>query len=105
VGRDRVYESSAERQRAYRLRLAAQHPRQERMPTGTRRRPSRPARLTELRRAADDLRQEYQTWLESLPETLQDSCQATKLAETIEQLEAVVELLAEIQPAKGFGRD
>jgi len=45
------------------------------------------------------------TTLESLPDTLQDSDQGAKLADVIEQLGAVVEILSELDPPKGFGRD
>lgn len=105
MGRNRVYASSAERQRAYRLRAAAGREEVHPVPSARRRAPSRPARLAALCTAAEELRQEYEAWLESLPETLQDSSQGKKLAETVEQLEAVVDLLAAIDPARGFGRD
>jgi hypothetical protein len=48
---------------------------------------------------------EYQAWLDSLPEALEDSVQAERLGATIEQLDAIAELLAEVQPPLGFGRD
>jgi hypothetical protein len=51
------------------------------------------------------LLQEYESWLEALPPSLADGEQATKLAETIEQLAGVSDLLAEIVPPRGFGRD
>jgi hypothetical protein len=51
------------------------------------------------------LKGEYDEWLDSLPESLQDGTTAERLAETIEQLEAVYDLLVEIQPPRGYGRD
>jgi hypothetical protein len=48
---------------------------------------------------------EYQAWLDSLPEALEGSVQAERLEETIEQLDAIAELLGEVQPPLGFGRD
>jgi len=48
---------------------------------------------------------EYQDWLERLPESLQDSGQAQVLAETIESLSSAADLLAEITPPRGFGKD
>jgi hypothetical protein len=51
------------------------------------------------------LLQEYEGWLEALPPSLADGDQATKLAETIEQLAAISELIAEVVSPRGFGRD
>jgi hypothetical protein len=48
---------------------------------------------------------EYEDWLAALPESLQDSDQATRLTETIDQLAAVIDLLSDIDPPRGFGRD
>ena len=106
MGRNRAYQSAADRQRSYRERLRArlageppaQRPRQPR-------RPSRPSRLAAIERDVTSLLQEYEDWLETVPPSLADSDQATKLTETIEQLAAVTELLAEIEPPRGFGRD
>lgn len=106
MGRHRQYENAAARQRAYRQRLAAARCQAGPRPSGPRPRPlSRPARLAALEAAAQQLCDEYQAWLDSLPESLVDSRQAQLLAETTAELEAVVDLLAEIQPPRGFGRD
>lgn len=106
MGRSRQYANGAERQRAYRQRLASQQPGQPPSPSSSReRKPSRPARLANLKAGAEQLLAEYEEWLASVPEPLQDSQQAHLLAATIEQLEAVVEALSEIQPPRGFGRD
>lgn len=103
MGRTRQHASAAERQRAYRQRLAYRRP--EATPPPRPRPPSRPRRLAALSAGVQQLRDEYQEWLSSLPESLGDSRQAQVLAEAVEQLEAVVDLLSEIQPPRGFGRD
>lgn len=69
------------------------------------RRLSRPARLEDVRQAVCELRQEYDSWLAALPPSLVDGVLAEGLAETVEQLEAVSDLLADLEPPKGFGRD
>lgn len=105
MARQRVYASDAERQKAYRDRLAAS----PRLPAiaavSTRRRQlSRPARLMALCSGIEQLRNEYQGWLDSLPDGGEGD-QAVRLTEAIEALEAVVDMLSEIQPPRGFGRD
>lgn len=104
MSRPRQHASAAERQRAYRQRLESRRP-EPTWSSPPRRPPSRPARLAALSAGAQQLRDEYEDWLRSLPEALEDSRQAQVLAETVEQLEAVVDLLTEIQPPRGFGRD
>lgn len=105
MGRPRLYATPADRQAAYRLRSAALDKNAAQASTRPRRQPSRPTRLAMLVQMAEDLQHEYETWLESLPEALQDGDQAARLAETIEQLQAVVDLLSEVTPPRGFGRD
>jgi len=51
------------------------------------------------------LQDEYQQWLDGLPEFQEGSEQETKLTETIELLEQALDTLTEIQLPKGFGRD
>lgn len=51
------------------------------------------------------MHQEYERWLESLPESLQEGDQAARLTETIDQLASVLDILSDIDPPKGFGRD
>jgi len=75
------------------------------VPAKPRKLPSRPARLLALEGSLRALQMEYQAWLDSLPEALEDSVQAERLGETIEQLDAIAELLGEVQPPLGFGRD
>lgn len=106
MGRRRLYASDAERQQAYRRRSSAGLATAAASPkTPRRRQPSRPARLACLHRAIEDLKGEYEAWLESVPEPLQDGTLADRLTETIEQLDSVVELLADVQLPKGYGRD
>lgn len=106
MDRRRLYASDAERQRAYRRRSSATQPTTAATsPMQRRRQPSRPARLASLQRAVEDLKGEYEAWLESLPEPLRDGTLAERLAETVEQLDSVVELLAEVQLPKDYGRD
>jgi len=104
MGRKRIYASAAERQRAYRERVAdAAVPPQ---PEPRRRRPpSRPTRLAAARAALVQLFDEYEDWLAGIPESLQGTEQAVRLSETIDQLAAVIDLLSEVDPPRGFGRD
>ena len=107
MGRSKLYASDAERQRAYRARLKVSHitAASTTVKKRPRRPPSRPRRLAALQEAAEDLQNEYQTWLDSVPDSLQDSSQATRLTETIESLGEVVDLLSQLDPPRGFGRD
>ena len=105
MGRPRTYATAADRQKAYRIRLAARETEQPPPVVKLGRPPSRPARLAALEAAARVLRDEYQGWLDSLPESLEESCQAERLRETVEQLDAVTDLLVEVQPPRGFGKD
>jgi len=107
MGRKRVYENSNERKKAYRLRLLSGHkqmPSVRPMPS-RRRPPSRPKRLESALSEIQALQQEYEEWLAALPESLQDSSLAERLQETVDQLAQAADLLAEIDPPKGFGRD
>lgn len=104
--RPRVHATAADRQRAYRARLASRLPKPPSPPKRSARRPpSRPARLAALAQGVDDLLGEYQAWFEALPESMKDGSQADKLRETIESLEEAAELLGAIDPPRGFGRD
>jgi hypothetical protein len=40
-----------------------------------------------------------------LPESIEGTSQADKVADTIEKLSAVADLMADIDPPLGFGRD
>ena len=92
--------SNSERQRRYRERRKAQHPRvQYRSPQDRR---SRPQRWQDAVRTLLDLQGEYQSWLDNLPDSLQESALAAKL-------EAICGLdlgaLERVEPPLGFGRD
>jgi hypothetical protein len=104
MGRKRVYSNAAERQKAYRERAstplaspAAQAPK--------RRQPSRPAQLAAARNIICKVKTEYQRWLDRLPDFQEGSEQEERLTETVDSLEQVLDLLADIQPPKGYGRD
>lgn len=107
MGRQRHFATAAGRQRAYRRRRAGDLGTALRQvpPQKTVRQPSRPARIAALQVEVQALLSGYVRWLESLPEALQDGEPAVRLTETIDQLEAVADLLSEMEPPKGFGRD
>ena len=105
MGRNRVYANAAERQRAYRERLASQSeavpppfPRRSRLP-------SRPARLNTAIDLVSDLQAEYEEWRERLPDSLANSEQAARLDEKVDLLQQAADLLSAIDPPRGFGRD
>lgn len=103
MGRKRIYANAAERQKAHRERTAAPRP----SPTPiTKKRPlSRPLRLAAVKTSVRALHHEYEQWRDNLPEFQEGSEQEAKLTETIDLLEQAMDLLDEIQPPKGFGRD
>jgi len=105
MGRSKQYANAAERQKAYRQRLAAARPSQLSLKPPRHRSPSRPARLVTVENEVRSLHDEYEHWLNSLPDSLEQTEQASRLTETVEQLEGVLDLLTEIQPPRGFGRD
>lgn len=108
MGRQRIYANDTERQRAWRERLKAQAAGRmvaSPLPAKAKRPPSRPKRLTALLADLEILQGEYEEWLEVLPESLAESPVADRLRETIEQFQAAAELLADIDPPLGFGRD
>ena len=105
MGRQRLYQTPADRQKAYRARLSEERGHAKKAPSKPRRLPSRPSRLTRLTAEVQTLTSEYEHWLSVLPEPLQDSDIATRLAETVEQLTMVIDLLTDIHPPRGFGRD
>lgn len=108
MARSRLYATDADRQRAYRQRLADGRPAGTEpppTPTSHKRLPSRPARLARLVDDVQKLTKEYQNWLDALPDALQDTPVGEKLAGTLELLNTALELLSDIDPPKGFGRD
>jgi hypothetical protein len=91
--------SNAERQRRYRERRQRNQPRVRYVrPTDRRSRPQRWADAVETLRQLQD---EYQAWLENLPESLYESELAAKLQHVCElDLDEL-----DINVPKGFGRD
>lgn len=106
MGRNRIYTDAAERQKAYRERLQ-QRGYEQKPVVAVRpiRKKSRPARLTLLIDAAQCLHDEYEDWLNGRPDALESSVQYQKAEDTVEKLAAVLELLGEIDPPRGYGRD
>ena len=103
MGRKRIYANAAERQKAHRQRAAG-----EPLPPAApskQRKLSRPMRLAAAVASLSKLQDEYQQWLDGLPEFQEGSEQETKLTEAIELLEQALDTLSEIQLPKGFGRD
>ena|SRR5579883_3070217 len=105
--RRRLHASNAERQKAYRQRIASTTTPAptSAQPVKGRRSPSRPTRLAQLIDSLQTLTTEYEDWLNALPEALQNTNLGDRLAETISQLTEVVDLLSSVDPPKGFGRD
>lgn len=105
MSRLQTYATAAERQKTYRARLAASQAGQVTAPMPkSRRSPSRPARLATIVAVLLTLQEEYQGWPDAMPESLADGNLASKLQDTIEQLNEVAEQLADIQLPRGFGR-
>lgn len=107
MGRKPLYSTAADRQKAYRERLASRLATQlERPPKAAakKRKVSRPARLKAIIDATQTLLDEYENWRDSLPESLTESDQGEALNETIDLLEQIVELLDQVQPPLGYGR-
>lgn len=110
MGRHKVFASHAERQQAYRLRQLAAREQPPDAPSTPpppkkKRPPSRLARLRAVVAEVESLQQEYQEWLDAIPESLQESEQAVRLAEVVELLEAIVTQLVDVNPPRGFGKD
>ena len=106
MARARIYANSAARQKAYRERATSN--RAPPPPTAARaknRPPSRPSRLAVIEKGLRALLTEYETWLNHLPEFLEDSHQAELLNDAIEQLTTAADLIADITLPLGFGRD
>ena len=108
MGRKRKYENAADRLRAFRARAKLDVKGQLPSPTAPLRVPkrvSRPARLVAMETEAQALMDEYQSWRDNLPESLQESGLASKLDDAIDKLCEVAATLADIDLPKGFGRD
>lgn len=105
MGRKALYPNAAERQRAYRARVAARNAERPDRISASKKRPlSRPAKLTAIITVATELMAEYQHWRDKLPDSLAETDQAESLEETIGLLEQAVDLLTQIQPPLGYGR-
>lgn len=104
MGRERIYSSAAERQKAYRIRAMTPNPVSSQPP---KRCPplSRPKQLAEIEKRVIALLASYEEWQDQIPDSLESTAQAEKLADTIEKLSAVADLLADIEAPLGFGRD
>ena len=105
MGRKRIYATRAEQMRAYRQRLSSARPVPDDAQALPQRPTPRPARLQLLIGAVQTLHTEYLAWLDRLPETLVESPTGLKLADAVEQLEAAADLLAAVDPPRGYGRD
>ena len=92
--------TNAQRQRRYRARREAQQPRARYRRPHDRR--SRPQRWQDAVRTLLDLQDEYQAWLDNLPDPLQESALAQKL-EAICGLDLAA--LESVEPPRGYGRD
>ena len=92
--------SNAERQRRFRERRKEHQSRVHYRKPQDRR--SRPQRWRDAVRCLVDLQAEYQDWLDNLPDSLQASAVAKKLAAICEYDFADLEVL---EPPRGFGRD
>ena len=64
---------------------------------------SRPARIADLGAAARELADDYQRWLDALPENLAEAGMGDDLSTAIEQLEEIAEALAAIEPPRVGG--
>jgi hypothetical protein len=111
---------SAARQKAYRLRVAAEQQRAAAttgaIPTPRQatkqgagavkklRPPSRPARIAALDAATQTLHDEYEAWRDATPENLQGSDTWQSLDETVGLLAQILELIGQLDPPRGFGR-
>ena len=92
--------TNAQRQRRYRQRHQTPQPQVRYRPPQDRR--SRPQRWQDAVRTLLELQDEYQAWLDNLPDNLTESALAHKL-EAICSIDLAE--LESIEPPRGFGRD
>ena len=92
---NKVYDSNADRQRAWRQRAAALKPPQK---TKAAPRLSRVVRLSLHARGLRELADESQGWLDRIPANLADSPTAVGLQEFIDELCDVVDRLEAMEP-------
>jgi len=100
------YANAAERQRAHRQRVQARlagllpvTP-----PPKPPRKLTRPKRLALMEGELQALSQEYEAWLNAMPDNLRESELAVQLQETIDQLQEALDAVTSIDPPRGFGR-
>ncbi len=105
MGRKSLYATAAERQKAYRERVASRVTAPAAPTPPKVKKKSRPARLVAAENDVRTLLEEYEDWRGRIPDSLADSSQALSLDNAIEKLTEAAELLAEIDPPRGFGRD
>jgi hypothetical protein len=100
------YANAAERQRAHRqrvkARLAGALP--VVLPPKPPRKLARPKRLAVVEAELQALMEEYETWLEAMPDNLSESDLAGQLQQTIDQLQEALDAVTAIDPPRGFGR-
>ncbi len=105
MGRKRIYANAAERQKAHRQRAAGEAASAPPAGPAKRKKLTRPMRLSAAVAAVRKLQEEYQQWLDSFLDFQEGSELEERLTETIELMDQALEVLAEIQLPKGFGRD
>lgn len=101
-----IHQSAAEKQRAYRDRLRAAGQVLSSAPKVVKpKRQSRPQRLASIEAAVSALVDEYQQWLDAIPENLSEGQLAEDLREVLAQLQVVADDLAAIDPPRiGLGK-
>lgn len=66
---------------------------------------TRPKKLADIEQKIRQLLVSYEGWRNQIPESLAATSQADKIDDTIEKLNAVADILGEIDLPLGFGRD
>jgi hypothetical protein len=100
------YANAADRQRAHRQRvkerLAGLQP--VVLPPKPPQKLTRPKRLAVVEAELQTLINEYEAWLDAMPDNQSESELAGQLQETIEQLQEAHDVVTSIEPPRGFGR-
>lgn len=99
--------TNADRQRRHRERIKARLEGLQPPPAApapkTARKKTRPQRIAAVLVELNALMDEYTSWRESIPSNLQEGDQAQRLDETIEQLQAAIDALGEIETPRVGG--